>query len=189
MWIKCSLKQSRDQVWHLSDDSFGLASACLWVVFWWDLTDGLYNAALCWAGSSHSPVPWELAGCPDPGKLRKKLDFFPVPETASPGKEWAQFESQILHSSDDFEFFTSASKKPAPNPTAVKAGLAHCFPGLWLHGGAEGLNPSCPFFYTLTESISRQRAAVPLSLWILTNLEKLVLCTNVANVKMQWDLF
>lgn len=41
----------------------------------------------------------------------KKLEFFPVPETASSEKEWAQLESQILHSSDDFEIFTSASKK------------------------------------------------------------------------------
>lgn len=114
------------------------------------------------------------------GSWGKKLEFFPVPETTSPRKEWAQFESQILHSSDDFEFFTSASKKPIPNPTAFKAGLAHCFPGLWLCEVAEELRPSCPFLlYSLTGNVRMQRAAVLLSLWILM---KNWCCAHVAHV-------
>lgn len=95
------------------------------------------------------PGPWEVE--------EKGWSYFQSQRLLFLGGSEPQFESQILHYSDDFEFFTSASKKPIPNPTAIKAGLAHCFPGFWLYGGAEGLHPSCPFFYTLLLGILEGR--------------------------------
>lgn len=130
------------------------------------------------------PVRRELAWCPDPGKLRKKLFFSSpwdcfswtgvspvwVPDTFLLWWSWV-FSSSPVDPQDN----TLARSKSVPKPVAVKA--AHCFPGLWFYGGNEGLHLSCPLFCTLLWGILGGREQLRHFLWILINQEKTVLCT------------